>query len=176
MRVYTKTGDKGKTSLYDSKRVFKDSIRVESYGTIDELNSYLGLTKNFIEDEKMHKLIHGIQRKLFDVAAELATEDKSKLKFEMTEEDVKFLENKIDEYLDMVKTPDHFIIPGAGKAAGFMHVSRTICRRAERRIISLAREADVNEHLLKYVNRLSDLLYSLSRYIEDEFEEVEFNN
>ncbi|MBS4537628.1 cob(I)yrinic acid a,c-diamide adenosyltransferase [Clostridium sp. D2Q-11] len=175
MRVYTKTGDKGKTSLYDSKRVFKDSIRVESYGTIDELNSYLGLTKNFIEDEKTHKLIHNIQRKLFDVAAELATEDKSKLKLEMVEEDVKFLESKIDEYLDMVKTPDHFIIPGAGKAAGFMHVSRTICRRAERRIISLAREADVNEHLLKYVNRLSDLLYSLGRYLEDEFEEVEFD-
>lgn len=175
MRVYTKTGDKGKTSLYDSKRVFKDSIRVESYGTIDELNSYLGLTKNFIEDEKVYDLLHKIQRKLFDVAAELATEDKLKLKFEMTEDEVVFLENKIDEYLDKVKTPDHFIIPGAGKAAGFLHVSRTICRRAERRIITLAREADVNEHLLKYVNRLSDLLYSLSRYIEDGYEEVQFN-
>ena len=163
MRVYTKTGDKGKTSLYDSKRVFKDSIRVESYGTIDELNSYLGLTKNFIEDEDIYNLIHEIQRKLFDVAAELATEE------------VVFLENKIDEYLDQVETPDHFIIPGAGKAAGFLHISRTICRRAERRIITLAREADVNEHLLKYVNRLSDLLYSLSRYIEDGYEEVKFN-
>ncbi|MGO1712020.1 MAG: cob(I)yrinic acid a,c-diamide adenosyltransferase [Senegalia sp. (in: firmicutes)] len=175
MRVYTKTGDKGKTSLYDSKRVFKDSIRVESYGTIDELNSYLGLTKNFIEDEDIYNLIHEIQRKLFDVAAELATEDKSKLKFEMTEDEVVFLENKIDEYLDQVETPDHFIIPGAGKAAGFLHISRTICRRAERRIITLAREADVNKHLLKYVNRLSDLLYSLSRYIEDGYEEVKFN-
>lgn len=176
MRVYTKTGDKGKTSLYDSKRVFKDSIRVESYGTIDELNSYLGLTKNFIEDKKVYDLLNKIQRKLFDVAAELATEDKSKLKFEMTEDEVIFLENKIDEYLDMVETPDYFIIPGAGKAAGLLHVSRTICRRAERRIITLAREADVNEHLLKYVNRLSDLLYSLSRYIEDGYEEVDFNN
>ncbi|MBS4536327.1 cob(I)yrinic acid a,c-diamide adenosyltransferase [Clostridium sp. D2Q-14] len=175
MRVYTRTGDKGKTSLYDSKRVFKDSARVESYGTIDELNSTLGLAKNFIDDKKMYDLIHNIQRKLFDVAAELATEDKAKLKFQITKEDVKFLENKIDEYLDLIKTPDHFVIPGSGKAAGYMHVSRTICRRAERRIITLAREIDVNEHLLKYINRLSDLIYSLSRYLENEYEEVKFN-
>lgn len=174
MRVYTKTGDKGKTSLFDSKRVFKDSLRVESYGTIDELNSYLGLSKNFIDDKEVINLVHEVQRKLFDVAAELATEDKSKLKFKMTEDDVKYLENKIDMYLDKVKTPDHFIIPGAGKAAGFLHVSRTICRRAERRIISLAKDTDVNKHLIKYINRLSDLIYALSRYIEDEYEEVDF--
>jgi len=174
MNIYTKTGDKGKTSLYDNKRVFKDSLRVESYGTIDELNSSLGLAKNFIEEKEVVTLIHNIQRKLFDIGAELATEDISKIPVVTGEEDVLNIEKMIDKYLASIKKPDHFIIPGAGKAAGFLHLSRTICRRAERRIISLAKDEEVNPYLIKYINRLSDLLYSLARYTEEDYEEIKF--
>ncbi|WIV13025.1 cob(I)yrinic acid a,c-diamide adenosyltransferase [Proteiniborus sp. MB09-C3] len=175
MSVYTKTGDKGQTSLFDNKRVDKDDIRVESYGTIDELNTLLGLSKNYIRDEEIYRLIHQIQRKLFDVGAELATEDENKKPATIKEDEVIFLEKEIDKYTEKIKKPDHFIVPGAGKASAFLHVARTVCRRAERRIITLSKEVQVNPHLIKYVNRLSDLIYILSRYIEDGFEEVNFN-
>lgn len=175
MSVYTKTGDKGQTSLFDNKRVDKDDIRVESYGTIDELNTLLGLSKNYIRDEEIYRLIHKIQRKLFDVGAELATEDENKKTVTIKEDEVIFLEKEIDKYTEKIKKPDHFIVPGAGKASAFLHVARTVCRRAERRIITLSKEVQVNPHLIKYVNRLSDLIYILSRYIEDGFEEVNFN-
>ncbi len=174
MSVYTKTGDKGQTSLFDNKRVDKDDLRVEGYGTIDELNTFLGLSKNFIEDKDIYKLIHQIQRKLFDVGAELATEDESKRPITIKEEDIIFLEEKIDEYTEKIKKPDHFIIPGAGKASAFLHVARTVCRRAERRIITLSKKTGVNSYLIKYVNRLSDLIYILARCTEDGFEEVKF--
>ncbi|WP_352418129.1 cob(I)yrinic acid a,c-diamide adenosyltransferase [Proteiniborus sp.] len=175
MSVYTKTGDKGQTSLFDNKRVDKDDLRVESYGTIDELNTFLGLSKNYIEDKDIYKLIHQIQRKLFDIGAELATEDELKKPVTIKEEDVVFLENKIDKYTERIKKPDYFIIPGAGKASAFLHVARTVCRRAERRIITLSKGAKVNYHLIKYINRLSDLIYILARCTEDGFEEVKFN-
>ncbi|WP_425448635.1 cob(I)yrinic acid a,c-diamide adenosyltransferase [Dethiothermospora halolimnae] len=174
MAIYTKTGDKGKTSLFDRKRVFKDDLRVESYGTIDELNSQMGLAKNFVDDDKVYELIHKIQRKLFDIGAQLATSDPEKRPTNVNDEDILFLEDMIDEYMDKVTEPNRFIIPGTSKAAGFLHVARTICRRAERRIISLAREEDTNQFLIKYVNRLSDLLYTLARYSETSLEEVEF--
>ena len=174
MNIYTKTGDKGSTSLFDSVRVSKDDLRVESYGTIDELNSSLGLAKNFVEDDDIYNLIRGVQRKLFDVGAELATKDKSKRPVSIIEEDIKFLEENIDKYMEKIKKPDHFIIPGSSKAAGFLHVSRTVCRRAERRIISLSKSDNVSELLIKYVNRLSDFIYTLARYSESKLDEVEF--
>lgn len=174
MSVYTKTGDKGQTSLFDNKRVDKDDLRVESYGTIDELNSWLGLSKNFVEDSEIVNLIHQIQRRLFDIGAELATEDESKRPVMIEEEEVTFLEKEIDKYLEKIKKPDHFIIPGAGKTSAILHVARTVCRRAERRIISLSKKANINPHLIRYVNRLSDLIYVLARYTEDDYEEVIF--
>ncbi len=103
MIVYTRTGDKGKTSLYDTTNVYKDNIRVEAYGTIDELNSALGIAKHYIDDHKVQDLIHGIQRKLFDVGAELATEDTSILITRIEEDDVKFLEDTIDHYLQFLR-------------------------------------------------------------------------
>lgn len=175
MSVYTKTGDKGQTSLFDNKRVDKDDLRVESYGTIDELNTLLGLSKNFIDDSNISNFIHQIQRKLFDVGAELATEDESRRPVVIKEEDVIFLEKQIDKYVERIKKPDHFIIPGAGKASAFLHVARTVCRRAERRIITLSKETNINPHLIKYVNRLSDLIYILARCTEEGYEEVNFN-
>lgn len=175
MSIYTETGDRGQTSLFDNKRVDKDDLRVESYGTIDELNSWLGLAKNFVEDSDMVNLIHQIQRRLFDIGAELATEEESKRPVMIKEEDVTFLEKEIDKYLERIKKPDHFIIPGAGKTSAMLHVARTVCRRGERRIISLSKEANINPHLIKYVNRLSDLIYILSRCTEDDYEEVNFH-
>lgn len=174
MSVYTKTGDKGQTSLFDNKRVDKDDLRVESYGTVDELNSWLGLSKNFVEDGEIVNLIHQIQRRLFDVGAELATEDENKRPVTIKEEDVNILEKEIDKYLERIKKPDHFIIPGAGKASGMLHVARTVCRRAERRIISLSKKTNINPYLIKYLNRLSDLIYVLARSTEDDYEEVNF--
>ncbi len=174
MIVYTRTGDKGKTSLYDTTNVFKDSIRVEAYGTIDELNSALGIAKHYIDDKKVQDLIHDIQRKLFDVGAELATEDTSILLTQITEDDVKFLEDTIDHYLQFFDTPDYFIIPGDNLASGYLHLARTICRRAERHIVTLIHTEEINEQVLIYVNRLSDLIYTFSRYVEDNFDRVWF--
>ncbi|RKD33930.1 cob(I)yrinic acid a,c-diamide adenosyltransferase [Thermohalobacter berrensis] len=174
MKIYTKTGDKGETSLYDGQRIKKDSTRVESYGTIDELNSHIGLAKNFVEDKELYNLLCTIQRKLFDVGAELATKDKAKLKVSIKKEDVEFIEKNIDKFMKRIEQPDHFIIPGTNKTAGLLHIARTVCRRAERRIISLSEVDFVNPNLLKFVNRLSDLLYTLAVYSEDNLNKVEF--
>lgn len=175
MKIYTKTGDKGETSLYDGKRIRKDSLRVESYGTIDELNSHIGLAKNFIEDSEIIDILFKIQRKLFFVAGELATIEKDKFKNKIKEEDVSKLENIIDEYLKKIDKVDAFIVPGTSKSSSILHVARTICRRAERRILSLSREEEISEILIKYVNRLSDTLYALARYSEDKLIYMDFN-
>lgn len=174
MNIYTKTGDKGKTSLFDNKRVSKDSIRVESYGTVDELVSVLGLAKNFIDDKDMYNQITQIQNKLFIVGATLATEDQSKVPHKIKEEDISELEKAIDEYMDRVKKPTGFIVPGSGKASGFLHVARTVCRRAERRIISLSGVEKIDPIVIKYVNRLSDLIYAMGRVLEEKEEKVEY--
>lgn len=176
MKIYTKTGDKGKTSLYDSTRVFKDSIRVESYGTVDELNSSLGLARNFIEDDNINELILKIQRDLFDVAGELATKDRDKFPEKIDDEHVSSLEKIIDEYLSKMNKEQQFkfIVPGSNKASAALHVSRTICRRAERRIITLSRDEEVSPTLMKYVNRLSDVIYTIARFLETKLIYVDF--
>ncbi len=174
MTIYTKTGDKGKTSLFDNKRVFKDDIRVEAYGTIDELGAFLGLTKNYVEDKEMYDFIHGIQNKLFTVAAMLATEDVEKIKHNIVQEDIDGLEKIIDIYMGRIEDPSCFILNGFGKKSGHLHATRTICRRAERRIITLSGHADVDPLLIKYVNRLSDTLYAMARYSEEKEVCVEY--
>lgn len=174
MSIYTKTGDKGTTSLFDNKRVFKDDIRVESYGTVDELVSFLGLAKNYVEDEDIYNIIQQVQNKLFTLASILATEDSSQVKYRIKEKDVEYLEDKIDDYMGRLGNPTGFIIPGSGKKSGYLHVCRTICRRAERRIITLSKEVELDPLVVKYVNRLSDLLYALARYLEEEEVKVEY--
>lgn len=175
MKIYTKGGDKGQTSLYDNTRVYKDSIRVECYGTIDELNCSLGLAKNFIEEGEIIKDINIIQKELFNVAGELATIDKNKFSNKVKEEDVKVLEKLIDYYMSKANATPQFIVPGSSKGSAALHVSRTVCRRAERRIISLSRKEEVSPVLLKYVNRLSDAIYAMARFIEDEIVLVNFD-
>lgn len=173
MKIYTKTGDKGQTSLYDGTRIDKDSIRVESYGTIDELNSYIGLCMHYInEDEK--KVLFNIQRDLFYIGAELATKNTEKLNKVITDNNIKNLENIIDKYMDESKGLDSFIIPGTSLASAHLHIARTICRRAERIIISLSKIEKVNPMLIKYINRLSDTLYAIARYSEDKLIPMEF--
>ena len=174
MKIYTKSGDKGLTSLYDGKRVEKDSIRVESYGTIDELNSYIGLCIHYLENDEDKEVLRKIQNKLFDIGGELATYNFEKYKNIAKEEDVEELEKLIDFYTSKVENITKFIIPGTSICAANLHIARTICRRAERRIFTLAKEEEVNPILLKYVNRLSDFIYILARYSEKNIVSVEF--
>ena len=177
MKIYTKSGDKGKTSLFDNTRIEKDSIRVESYGTIDELNSSLGFARNFIEDDEIEKVILKIQRALFNVAGELATVNREEFPEKIEKEEVKELEDIIDNYLAKMNEEEKskFIIPGSSKGSAALHMARTICRRAERRITTLAGEEDISPVLQKYVNRLSDVIYTLARYSETKLDYVEFN-
>ena len=174
MGIYTKTGDKGKTSLFDSKRVTKDDIRVESYGTVDELGTFLGLAKNYVDDE-LRDRIYTIQNKLFTVATNLATEDQSKVAHRMKEEDIKYLEDTIDEFMGRLNNPTGFIVPGSNISSAYLHVARTVCRRAERRIISLTGIAEVDPLVVKYVNRLSDAIYAMARYSEEEQRAVKYD-
>lgn len=167
MKIYTKTGDKGKTSLYDGTRVDKDDIRVESYGTLDELNSYIGLCTNYAEGEDK-EILRSIQIKLFAVSAELATKEEGKYKTPISDDDVVSLEKIIDSYIEKIDKIDAFIIPGTSLISANLHIARTICRKAERRIFSLSKIETVNPFLLKYINRLSDLIYAIARYNESE--------
>ncbi len=174
MKIYTKTGDKGQTSLYDGTRIDKDSLRVESYGTVDELNSSIGFAMKFVEDESIRASLKRIQLRLFFVAGELATVEEGKYKYTVREEDIQALEKIIDDYIPIIKGADKFIVPGSSTAAAALHVSRTICRRAERRIITLKRHEEVRDLLLKFVNRLSDVLYTYARYLESDLTIMDF--
>lgn len=174
MDIYTKTGDKGKTSLYDNTRLFKDDIRVESYGTIDELISFIGIAKNYVEDKDIYTILEEIQNKLFTVTTNLATKDKSKIKFSIEEKDIEDLEKIVDIYMGRLNNPTGFIVPGSNKKSAYIHVARTICRRGERRIITLGRNEEVDPLVVKYVNRLSDTLYAIGRYVEEDQIEVKY--
>jgi cob(I)alamin adenosyltransferase len=174
MKIYTKTGDKGQTSLYDGTRIDKDSLRVESYGTVDELNSSIGFAIKFVEDDSIKESLKKIQMRLFFVAGELATIEEGKYIYKVREEDILALEKIIDDYIPKITGGDKFIVPGSSKAAAALHVSRTICRRAERRIITLKRHEEVSDILLKFVNRLSDVLYTYARYSESDLKVMDF--
>lgn len=174
MNIYTKTGDKGETSLFDNKRVSKDDIRVESYGTVDELGSWIGLAKHFVEDDDIYNILQDIQNKLFTIASNLATEDQTKVKHHIVDEDIKYLEEIVDYYMGKLDNPKGFIVTGTNKKSAYIHVARTVCRRAERRIISLSKIAEINPLVIKYVNRLSDTLYAMARFLEEDQMEVKY--
>ena len=163
MKIYTKTGDKGMTSLIGGKRVPKNSARLESYGTIDELNSFLPLEQVIAEE------LVEIQSRLFDVGGNLATDPESSANLKepigVTEEDIALLENGIDRMDAEVPPMKYFVLPGGNQCVSFCHMARTICRRAERRILDLAAETEVDGSVMKYVNRLSDYLFILARKI-----------
>ncbi|WP_040212656.1 cob(I)yrinic acid a,c-diamide adenosyltransferase [Clostridium polynesiense] len=166
MHVYTRTGDKGETGLFGGTRVNKDSLRVHCYGTIDEANSFLGMAYSSCTDSELKENLRWIQKKLFTVASELASDDEGikMLQERITGEDVKHLEKTIDGYLDIIGEQNSFIIPGDTFNSSILHVSRTIMRRAERAMVSLSKEINISEDLMKFVNRLSDTLYVMARY------------
>jgi cob(I)alamin adenosyltransferase len=168
MRVYTRTGDDGTTGLIGGTRVQKYDHRLEAYGTVDELNSWIGLIRSQdIDSEDIGDLV-AIQNKLFVIGANLAT-DTSKVdlteKLSCCNEDILFLENKMDQILDSLPPLSNFLLPGGNNAVSYCHIARTVCRRAERRVYKLASEASVSNQVLKYLNRLSDYLYVLSRKV-----------
>ena len=160
MKIYTKTGDKGMTSLIGGKRVPKNSARLESYGTIDELNSFLGMIRSFPLEQVIAEELVEIQSRLFDEASA-----NLKVPIGVTEEDIALLENGIDRMDAEVPPMKYFVLPGGNQCVSFCHMARTICRRAERRILDLAAETEVDGSVMKYVNRLSDYLFILARKI-----------
>jgi cob(I)alamin adenosyltransferase len=176
LKIYTKTGDKGQTSLYDGTRISKHDIRVESYGTLDELNASIGLARQYCDSDILREQLFHIQRILFNVAGELATPDADQFPEPVSEADTRQLEQIIDQALETMdrEGASHFIIPGSNLFSAALHVSRTVCRRAERRILELSDEAPVRPELIKYVNRLSDALYAIARASETELRIVTF--
>ncbi len=168
--LYTRSGDAGTTALFGGGRVPKDSPRVEAYGCVDELNSALGVAVSFIEDGALAGLLAGIQNELFNVGSELASETgggkaaEAGGMFKDESEKIAALESVIDEYDARVEPLRTFILPSGGHAGALLHLCRTVCRRAERAAVTLARDEPVNPAVLTYLNRLSDLLFVLARY------------
>lgn len=166
--IYTKTGDKGQTSLFGGSRVYKNSLRVDCYGTMDEANSMLGLAYSQTMKSNIKEYIHNIQKKIFVVGAELASDETGidMLKGKVDSKDIEYLEHIVDKCYEITGKQREFVIPGANEASSSMHVARTIIRRAERKVITLNEVENVREELLKYINRLSDAVYALARLEE----------
>ena len=167
MKIYTKTGDKGSTGLFDGLRVSKSSLRVETYGTIDELNSIIGIVLAHDPCQRIKQDLTKLSNILFRAGSDLATPLESKLKFEIKRignEDIKWLETLIDEYTAELPELRHFILPGGTKPAAFLHQARTVCRRAERLAVQLSEYENLGEYILIFLNRLSDYLFTAARF------------
>lgn len=167
-KVYTKTGDKGFTSLIGGTRVKKSDLRIEAYGTLDELNSYLGLLRNSIENSEIHEKIRQIQCYLFELGAFLAT-DSSKitpiLSIRALQKHIVGIEQEIDVMEHKLPILNEFVIPGDSFSESISHVSRTVCRRLERRLCVVLGDSDIEKMVLIYFNRLSDFLFVLGRFL-----------
>jgi len=163
MKIYTKTGDAGETGLFGGQRVTKDTLRVHAYGTVDECNAVLGVARAASPDAELNELLGTIQDQLFTVGADLATPASSPHITRVGASEIAFLEEAIDRLEAELAPLKQFILPGGSAAAAQLHVARTVCRRAERWAVSLAREEALNLELLAYLNRLSDLLFVAAR-------------
>ena len=167
MKIYTKTGDSGDTSLFGGQRVPKDALRIEACGSVDELNSVLGIALADGPDGEIRSVLEQIQHKLFALGADLATPrspgGKKKVK-RIEPRDSLWLEREIDGFDTLLKPLHSFILPGGSHFAARLHFARTVCRRAERAVIRLSRNEDIGEGLKMYLNRLSDLLFVLARF------------
>lgn len=175
IKIYTKTGDKGETSLLGGTRVPKNHIRIEAYGTVDELNSFIGLIRDQDIDNGSKNTLIEIQDRLFTIGSYLASDpEKSKVKIpQLKEEDVILLEKEIDKMNETLPEMRSFVLPGGHTSVSYCHISRCVCRRAERCVIHLSQNSQVNELVVKYLNRLSDYLFVLSRKISHDFKAVE---
>jgi cob(I)alamin adenosyltransferase len=170
MKIYTKTGDQGTTSLFGGKRVSKANLRIDAYGTVDELNSFMGLVRDQAVNQKRKQVLLGIQNTLFIIGSILATEPgNEKVKIPaLQENDVLGLEKEIDA-MDAILPPlRFFILPGGHPSVSICHVARTVCRRAERLTIALHDQEKIDPLVIKYLNRLSDYLFMLSRQMTNE--------
>ena len=182
MKIYTKTGDKGKTSLFGGTRVPKYNLRIEAYGTVDELNSFIGLIRDQKIDKHSFDVLVKIQNDLFTLGSMLATpKNKEKLKNgkdrlnipKIVEKDIVFLENEMD-HLDKDLPPmTNFILPGGHTTVSYCHIARTVCRRAERITVNLSEEEEINTITISYLNRLSDYLFVLARKLTIDNQAIE---
>jgi cob(I)alamin adenosyltransferase len=174
-RVYTRGGDKGETSLVGGQRIAKDAVRIESYGTVDELNAVLGLARTANREtpgasdadlERLDALLVRIQNELFNLGSDLATlpQDRHPKQPVVEERHVAFLEETIDSLNADLPELRSFVLPGGGRVSAFLHQARTVCRRAERLVTTLARQEAIGPHALVYLNRLSDLLFVMGRW------------
>ena len=168
MKIYTKTGDKGNTSLIGGTKVPKSHLRIEAYGTVDELNSYIGLCKDLLADETGKKILQETQDRLFTIGSTLACDPikEPKMKIpDLKETDISLLENEMDRMDDSIPPMKNFILPGGHPTLSHLHIARCVCRRAERCVVRLQLESgEPEEIIIKYLNRLSDYLFVLSRY------------
>jgi len=170
MKIYTKTGDKGTTALFGGKRVSKADLRIETYGTIDELNSYIGLVRDQPVNQNRKKILVEVQDRLFTIGSILATEPgNTKVKVpSLSSDDVTLLEKEIDTMDSSLPPMKSFVLPGGHQSVSFCHVARTVCRRAERLLIALDAQEKVDALVVQYLNRLSDYLFMLSRKMSAE--------
>lgn len=181
MAIYTKSGDRGSTSLFDGERVSKDSLRVSTYGTFDELNANISLADKFCISERNKKILQRVEYRMFFLQGEIATKDAEKFRSKsriITDDDVHYLESIIDEYTAQLPKVNSFILPGSSLAGAQLHVCRTVCRRAERQLVAFMKVNPVRPEIERYVNRLSDFMYIMARsedhqdYLETVIEKV----
>lgn len=181
-RVYTRKGDKGKTSLVGGRPIAKDDLRVECYGTVDELNCVLGIVRSYnsrkspgARRDGFDKILLAIQQRLFDLGSELATRpgDEYRGQVLVGAQDVKWLEGVIDTMNAELEPLESFILPGGGPVSVFLHQARAVCRRAERRVVSLSGEQQVGKQIIPYLNRLSDALFVFGRWVTANLDEPE---
>ena len=178
-KVYTKTGDDGTTGGVGGTRVKKYDARLEAYGTVDELNALIGVLRSYDLPQNVSGLLIQIQNKLFNIGSRLASDEKGEAytaSLVITEDHIKILENAIDKFEEDLPGLTHFILPGGEPVAAHCHVARTVCRRAERRILEFSENTPVQPETIKYINRLSDFLFVLARKIalDKNFEEVKW--
>ena len=166
-RLYTKTGDSGTTALGSGERVSKSSLRIEAYGTVDELNSCLGMILTYPLHKDISHVLMKVQNDLFDLGADLSCPRGKDYKFyvpRITLELIEYLENRIDHFTTFVSPFTHFVLPGGSAGAAFIHFARTICRRSERHVVALHTQEEGAEYAIRYLNRLSDLLFIMARF------------
>ncbi|MCH8567268.1 MAG: cob(I)yrinic acid a,c-diamide adenosyltransferase [Balneolales bacterium] len=173
MKIYTKTGDKGQTSLFGGQRVAKNSIRIETYGTADELNSFIGLARSYGLTDRNEEIATDLQNMLFVLGADLATPPEKKAKIDrISASHIDNLESYIDEITAQLQPLRYFVLPTGTKTASALHIARTVCRRAERICIEARQTEDISEEIIIYLNRLSDLLFTMAR-LENETSDVQ---
>jgi cob(I)alamin adenosyltransferase len=174
-RIYTKTGDKGQTALFGGRRVPKSHLRVDTYGTVDELNAFIGLLRDAVVDQHIRHLLETVQHRLFTVGAHLASDpDKPLPTPDLLPEDIALLENDMDAMDSQLPPLRHFILPGGHPTVSTCHVCRTVCRRAERLVVALEQSGEpVQEVVLQYLNRLSDWFFMLARKLAQDLQAEE---